>query len=132
MKGWGLGCGTCARRTATFFIAHQSLLPTSSEATLLGVMWYKHNILHNLDPVQRVGGCSVWAGRILEVAAEAAGLRLACPALAAVAADGPGLRLEFLNLAAQLKFSVRLPIGAACSLGTRSKGIWSRPELGRR
>lgn len=79
-----------------------------------------------------MGGCSVWAGRILDLAVEAAGLRLACPALAAAAVDGPGLRLEFLNLAAQLKFSVRLPLGAASFLGTRSKGIWSRPEQGRR
>ena len=76
-------------------------------------------------------GCSVWAGRILELAVEAAGLRLACPALAAVAVDGSGLRLEFLNLAAQLKFSVRLPLGAACSLGTRSKRYLVKTRTGK-
>ncbi len=55
---------------------------------------------------------SMWAGRIADVAADASGLRLACAALAAVAAEGGGLRLDFLNLAAQLKFSVLLRIGA--------------------
>lgn len=55
---------------------------------------------------------STWAGRIADVAAEAAGLRLACPALAAVTAEGASLRLDFLNLATQLKFSVLLVIGA--------------------
>lgn len=56
---------------------------------------------------------SAWAGRIAEAAAEASGLRLACPALADVAAEGSSLRLVFLNLAAELKFSVLLRIGAA-------------------
>lgn len=55
---------------------------------------------------------SMWAGRIADVAADASGLRLACAALAAAAAEGGGLRLDFLNLAAQLKFSVLLRIGA--------------------
>ncbi|KAK9836170.1 hypothetical protein WJX81_006581 [Elliptochloris bilobata] len=54
---------------------------------------------------------SAWTGRIAEAAAEAAGLRKACPALAAVAAEGAGLRLDFLNLAAELKFSVLLRVG---------------------
>lgn len=41
----------------------------------------------------------------------AASLRQACPALAAVAVQGAGLRLDFLNLAAELKFSVLLHMG---------------------
>ena len=43
----------------------------------------------------------------------AASLRLACPALAAVTVQGAGLRLDFLNLAAELKFCVLLHMGVS-------------------
>ena len=43
----------------------------------------------------------------------AASLRQACPALAAVTVQGAGLRLDFLNLAAELKFSVVLHMGVS-------------------
>ena len=43
----------------------------------------------------------------------AVSLRQACPALAAVTEQGAGLRLDFLNLAAELKFSVLLHMGGA-------------------
>ena len=65
-------------------------------------------------PPHKCGGPGVrsaWVGRVTEAAAVAASLRQACPALAAVAVQGAGLRLDFLNLAAELKFSVLLHMG---------------------
>ena len=62
-------------------------------------------------------------GRIEDLITELDSLRLDCPALASVTAQGHVLVLVFLGLEAEIKFTVRLELGGQSSMPTCSHSL---------
>lgn len=74
------------------------------------------------------------AARVTGLLSEALALRGAFPPLAAVAADpaAGALRLTFLNLAAEMKFTAQLPIGAPLAVSHPASLSPLRPDTAQR
>lgn len=90
-----------------------------------------------MPPVEPAGALAVSAavrtiaaraGRVTGLLSEALALRASFPPLAEVAADPAesALRLTFLNLAAEMKFSALLPIGEPPVASRPSHEAWWR------